>query len=114
VFLGPFDQGLQMLGLEQFNELVLGQEAVSILSGVSRRRKQQTYGVYGGFPSLSRDQVPPKASQAPNALDLFVYSVPDVSAVHGAGPGQGPGTRPGASDRSLLAIPPETGVLQAS
>ena len=48
VLLGALDQRLQMLGLEQFDELVLGQSAVSVLSLRSFSRATNLRSV-GGF-----------------------------------------------------------------
>ena len=55
VLLGALDERLHMLGFEEFDELVLRQRPVSVLSyPIVPRHVQQTYGVYGGFLANSR------------------------------------------------------------
>ena len=53
VLLGALDERLHVLGFEEFDELVLRQRPVSVLSNLVRRVRQ-TYGVYGGFLAISR------------------------------------------------------------
>ena len=53
VLLGALDERLHVLRFEEFDELVLRQRPVSVLSNLALRVRQ-TYGVYDGFSAISR------------------------------------------------------------
>jgi len=83
VLLGALDQSLHMLRLEQFDELVLRQIRVSVLSSLFRASDKLTESMASSvlFPALSVGTV---CHKLVNVRALVLYSASDAEAVHGA------------------------------